>query len=373
MNFKLRDVDVDYEDDLNITTYYPHKNRTKLPHPVRLELQEKEPRLNRLLEHIARIGDCDLVMTRTDGGVADLDINFQMADVFEKFGQELIEMGKAFTERGDIMRYKIQKYIDEAQGVDKIEYLKTIQNEEVRETLSNLVHPLPVSKSEQGTTWQVKPDVEPPLINVTDSEDSIAAETSAVWNEPTRKKTVYKGNPDTRFVKPKANENDIMKYPYNCAGCEKVFRSMQELRNHVSTHEEEFFTCLKCMRSFRSYKSFKAHTKVHDEGHKPFKCKHCGDQFEYDSTLQNHLQKHDLNYNVCRKCGKKYKYRQKYLDHIQHAHLETKTIECPLCKTFFQTKGSMATHKWKVHGTVRKLVKGYSLVPQADPAIDPDA
>ena len=208
------------------------------------------------------------------------------------------------------------------------------------------------------------------MINVTDSEDSIAAEMSSVCNEPTRKKSVYAGNPDTRFLHPKENDNDVHKYPYDCAGCKKVFRSMQELRNHVSSHEEEFFTCLKCFRSTRSYKSFKAHRAVHDKDYEPFTCKHCDATFEYQSTLQNHMQKHDPSYNVCRKCCKKYKYRQKYLDHIQHAHLDKKTVECPLCKNMFQTKGSMATHKWKVHGSVTKLIKGYSLVPQADPTID---
>ena len=134
--------------------------------------------------------------------------------------------------------------------------------------------------------------------------------------------------------------------------CKKIFRTAVELRNHTANHEEEFFTCLICYRSFHTYKTFRGHRRTHTLN-KQFKCETCGDSFELSSTLQNHEQKHSPDYNVCKTCKHKFKYRQKYLDHIKHAHLPTKTVKCPLCSKFYQTRGAMATHKWLKHGKVK--------------------
>ena len=59
-----------------------------------------------------------------------------------------------------------------------------------------------------------------------------------------KEKTVYAGNPDTKFYSPKNNNNDPEKFNYKCAGCKKIFKSPQELQNHTANHEEEFYTCL---------------------------------------------------------------------------------------------------------------------------------
>ena len=340
--------------------YIPFKNSDKIPNPVCLELEGKHVKLKKLMKDILYIVNADVVVTRTDKGIADLDMNYHLAEELETFGKDLMKMGRTCQERASVLRDKVNRYKAESMDTDKIQFIKQIQSKEVKAVLTKLENPLPVQKDSSKVTWQRKADID--VVYVTDSEDE-EADDLADGRTP-KKRTVYSGNPDTKFYSPKANNNDPEKFRYKCAGCKKIFKTPQELRNHTANHEEEFYTCLTCFRTFRTYKSFRDHRATHRDG-KRYKCNTCGASFERSSTLMNHEQKHSPDYNICRTCKAKFKYRQKYLDHIKYAHLPTKTVKCPMCKHMFQTRGSMATHKWKVHGKAKKLVKGYSLVPRA--------
>ena len=327
-----------------------------------MEMETKVRKLIKNIEDIIYICDADMVISRTDTGVAKCDINLKLADCLEIFGKELIKLGEGCQEHADSIRKKIRKFKESTTLNDKIEFVAEIENPELKRALHGMKTPLPVKKTKSEVTWQTKVE-KPPLLYITDSEDEIADETNDAVNQTSqRKKSVYIGNPDTRFRTPKQNNNSEDKYYYACNKCRKVFRTATELRNHVSNHEEEFYTCLKCNQSMRTYKSFVAHRKTHSSGRR-YDCEECDSTFTLLSSLTNHMQKHSNEFNVCRKCKKKFKYRQKYLDHIQFKHLPTKTIKCPMCSKMFQTKGSFAQHKYKKHGDVRKLVKGYSLVP----------
>ena len=336
-----------------------------MPHPTTFEFALRKQKLTKVIDDICFIMDSQLVITRTDKGVADVDINYQLADEMQTFGKELKDLGERCNKKGLELRQQMDNYKVELMDNDKIHFLEEIQQPEVKSAIRALKNPLPVKKheSEKKVVWQVKAET-PPLEYITDSEDEILEEQIDAANKSQRKPTTYSGNPDTRFRQPKTNSNDPEKHTYLCDACKKIFRSLTELRYHVSHHEEEFFSCLKCHRSFRSYTSFKAHCKTHSAANR-HTCKKCGDSFERLSSLQNHEQKHSTESYQCKECGYKNKYRQQYLDHIQHAHLPEKTIQCPICKKFYQTRGSMASHKRKKHGPVRKLVKGYSLVPSA--------
>ena len=80
--------------------------------------------------------------------------------------------------------------------------------------------------------------------------------------------------------------------------------------------------------------------------------------FDRKTTLTNHAFTHTKEKLKCKKCGKEFKFRSTYLEHIQYRHLDTKTIECPICHKMYWTPTGMRSHRNRIHGTVAKLVYG---------------
>ena len=141
-----------------------------------------------------------------------------------------------------------------------------------------------------------------------------------------------------------------------CIVCDKAYRDQTELRNHMSNHHRELFRCLKCGNITQTEVSFQAHLRTHYQD--KFKCDMCCMIFDRKKTLTNHLQKHSGDIMKCKKCGKLYLYRQSYLEHIKYCHLPQKLIQCPVCKKYYWTPTQMRSHKFKIHGSVAKLVHG---------------
>ena len=331
------------------TTYNPrHIATSKLPHPTCFELKAKFDSLTKIMDNIFDIADQDLVITVTDSGEPDMTSNYQLTKCMLKLSESLFALAEQCSDKADVLTEQINRYRDENADGNKVQFLAEIKNPALKDALCQLRNPLPVKKTGEFVTWQVKQEGRP--VYVSDDEDS------------DEEQIIFGGDPDTRFSKTKENQNDEQVHHYKCGKCEKVLRSLPELRNHASDHSKEFYTCIKCLRSLRTYASFKKHRKTHYTD--PLKCQTCGDVFKLQSSLTNHLQKHD-NKLKCDKegCGKTFQYRQGFLDHRTYGHLATKTVKCPLCPGMFQTRGSMHTHKWKYHGHVKTLVKGYSQVP----------
>ena len=196
------------------------------------------------------ICDSDLILTRTGSGEPDLDINYKFADTLGIIGKELTALGGNLTQQAKDVRKTIKLYEEQAQESGKIQFIQEITNPELKEALTKLREPLPVKKIGDTVHWQVKTEI--PLLYITDSEDEIedAKKINPLCSAAQRKKSVYPGNPDTKFLSTKQNKNDAAQFKYNCDKCKKIFCSLQELRNHVANHEEEFYTCTKCFRTF---------------------------------------------------------------------------------------------------------------------------
>ena len=332
------------------TTYNPRQlQASKLPHPTCFELKAKFKSLGKIMDNIFDIADQDLVITVTDSGEPDMTANYQLSRCMLKLSESLFGLAEQCSEKADALTDQVNRYRDQNADSHKVQFLTEITNPALKDALCQLRTPLPVKRTGEYVTWQVKQEGRP--VYVSDGEDS------------DEEQIIFGGDPDTRFSKTKENANDEEQYQYKCGKCEKVLRSLPELRNHASDHSKEFYTCLKCLRSLRTYASFKKHRKTHYTD--PLKCPTCGDVFKLQSSLTNHRQKHEKKLKCDKKdCGKEFQYRQAFLDHRKHGHLPTKTVKCPLCSGMFQTRGSMHTHKWKYHGHVKSIVKGYSQVPQ---------
>ena len=339
----------------------------KLKHPGSVELEAKTVKISNLIEDIFDVANTQVIITSTDTGIADYSINLSFAKSLETLGNDLLTLGGQLKEQAGNIRDRIKSFKERKAANQDIQFVKEIQNSELRTTLGQLQNEMPVGKSASGAVqWQIKK--EPPQTQyITDSEDSTQEEMFDASSKKKRKTSVYSGDPDTKFFKPKENQNDSEKHSFKCKfpKCGRIFRNRGEFRNHLSTHRPEFYTCMTCARIFRSYKSFKTHKHGHDQLpiNNRYRCGVCDSSFELRSTLTNHMQKHSDEVDKCRICGKEFKWRQNYLDHKRYGHLKKKTVQCPKCKKMFGTKASMFSHKYQKHGPAKDLVPGYSMTP----------
>ena len=130
------------------------------------------------------------------------------------------------------------------------------------------------------------------------------------------------------------------------------------MRNHLSQHYQEFFTCLQCKKIFRTIQSFENHQKGHSTSHT---CQVCGQFFKLKSSLSNHSQVH-LNQKLpCShaNCTKTFKQRSSQLMHIQWGHRETRDVKCTHCENYYFTPNLMRSHRYYYHGIIQDITPSH--------------
>ena len=167
-------------------------------------------------------------------------------------------------------------------------------------------------------------------------------------------------DPDKHFIYPKDNENDAEKHNFVCKLCSKIFRDINDLRNHDTAHRMEFYRCLLCARIFRSMRAFETHQKSHSAS---YTCGVCKKTFKLKSTLTNHLPVHSSDTSKCSHpgCTKRFKHCANHLEHVNYAHRKTKDVPCTHCSKMFQTPSSMRAHRVNTDGYVENITPGHPL------------
>ena len=334
-----------------VTGAVPQKSKhgdNELVHPYILKYEAKERKLMKILNCLYELADNDLIVCDRRTGLNNYDMNLKFATKLESLAKVLVTMSTQCCQKATDIRTKISEAQDrKARKQD--DYVafdgEVVKDAEKCELLQN-------RKTSQSSVFKSDPDKLPPppkkpripVIWISDDEDDQANETE-----------VYSGDPDTKFLYAKENNNSPEVNKYWCRECNKVFRDSHELRNHEANHRKELFRCLRCNSVSRSERSFANHFQTHTA--ETYTCPEdgCGQFFTLKSSLSNHMQKHSEHRMHCSICGKEFQYCQSHIEHEKFCHRTTRTVPCPVCKKYFWTPTSMRSHRSKYHTLVSEM------------------
>ena len=142
-----------------------------------------------------------------------------------------------------------------------------------------------------------------------------------------------------------------------CYRCNKCFRNIVNLRNHVrSVHVlkgDKSKLCHLCPAKFKWAVTLKQHIDEIHEGNKHAKCQLCGKMFYSNSQLRRHERCHGLHkskFVICQQCGKQFLFAHNLKRHVETMHgARQEVFHCSYCGKGFRSKNSMVTHVQLVH------------------------
>ncbi|XP_023821449.1 zinc finger protein 664-like [Oryzias latipes] len=155
----------------------------------------------------------------------------------------------------------------------------------------------------------------------------------------------------------------LLKKPYTCSTCEKVFQYASTLRSHLRSHlVEKPYACKTCGKKFSCRFNLKVHIRIHT-GERPYSCKTCGKAFTNKAHLRYHAGVHTVRTQIlepeqklfsCDTCGKKYTCRASLVIHMR-THTGEKPFSCETCGKNFTCSSNL-----KVHMRIHTGEKPYS-------------
>ncbi|XP_065082095.1 zinc finger protein 62 homolog [Ochlerotatus camptorhynchus] len=140
---------------------------------------------------------------------------------------------------------------------------------------------------------------------------------------------------------------------YPCSGCELVFKTNDELRNHSSLHPENQVVCEICGAALRSAHSLKAHMERHEETRK-YNCEYCDYTSHTKLSLKAHMSVHtNDNWNKrCEVCGVMFRTASRLKRHME-GHTNERKYPCEHCPARFNTTNALRNHRIRVHLAIR--------------------
>ncbi|XP_017288769.1 uncharacterized protein zgc:66448 [Kryptolebias marmoratus] len=133
--------------------------------------------------------------------------------------------------------------------------------------------------------------------------------------------------------------------PYHCTLCRQDFQFKVSVTKHMMTHSQEcVFKCQECSQTFPNIMALRFHQKSHS-ALKPYECPECGMVFKHYSVMEDHRRKHvdKSRSHLCNICGKTFKYSSLLHQH-QYLHTGQKPFRCPECGKKFAFAQNMKAH-----------------------------
>ncbi len=134
--------------------------------------------------------------------------------------------------------------------------------------------------------------------------------------------------------------------PYSCTLCEKSFAQKGNLVIHIRNHtEEKMFSCSLCTKRFYTAALVKRHINLsHMNPRLPYRCTWCRQLFTKNTTLLDHIRKHQ---KIKQLYGKQGFTKDNYNSSNGHK-INLEEIQCSVCAESF-TNTTEYTHHLKVH------------------------
>lgn len=133
--------------------------------------------------------------------------------------------------------------------------------------------------------------------------------------------------------------------PYHCPLCRQDFQFKVSITKHMISHSREcIFRCQECSQTFPDTMALRYHQRCHT-ALKPYKCPECSMVFKHYSVMEDHRRKHTDNArsHLCNICGKTFKYSSLLHQH-QYLHTGQKPFRCPECGKKFAFAQNMKAH-----------------------------
>jgi uncharacterized Zn-finger protein len=148
----------------------------------------------------------------------------------------------------------------------------------------------------------------------------------------------------------KATEITSCQPKYTCSVCEKEFKKLFNLKQHVRTHTgERPLQCSYCDKCFSDRSSMNKHQRTVHEDRRPHTCDVCHKGFASTSHLNDHMAIHSKERNfVCQLCRRTFSFRTSLKKHLA-THSVEKPFKCKICLKNFKTKVSVKAHMKKIH------------------------
>ena len=153
--------------------------------------------------------------------------------------------------------------------------------------------------------------------------------------------------------------------PYICLICNRLFRKMSHLQDHVETHKGDArkrdYECNVCQKKFFDRRVLRSHMKIHvslSTNVRQFKCEVCHKSFKRKSHLQEHTVVHLKHRPVvctCIICKTGFKSVSSYNRHmLKHKTgvsrwAAAKKFKCDLCSASYRTQSELIAHEKRLH------------------------